>query len=129
MIGLSSACTFLEEIVRLLKFLTRLTAACADFGLHLLTKSSRDAEHVFPFGGGLSGHHGKVGSYFVSFRRDIHTIQVTDMTFCGGPGEDSARYVATVSGNVLVVIHILVPLLILNDQTIKCSWFGTFILP
>ena len=60
----------------------RLTAAGADFGLHLLTKSSSASENIFPFGGGLSGHHGKVN----------------DMVFCGGWDEDSARYVATVSG-------------------------------
>lgn len=60
----------------------RLTAASLDFGLHLLTKSSFAPEHVFPFGGGLSGHHGKVN----------------DMVFCGGWDQDTARYVATVSG-------------------------------
>lgn len=32
----------------------------------------------------MSGHHGKIN----------------DMTFCGGRGEDSSRYVATVSGTV-----------------------------
>lgn len=37
---------------------------------------------MFSFGGGLSGHHGKVN----------------DMAFCGGQSEDSWRYVATVSG-------------------------------
>lgn len=62
----------------------RLTAASADFGLHLLTKSYRDPEEIFPFGGGLSGHHGRIN----------------DMTFCGGRTEDSARYVATVSGEL-----------------------------
>ena len=60
----------------------RLTAASTDFCLHLLTKSSSFRENVFPFGGGLSGHHGKIN----------------DMTFCGGRSEDSGRYVATVSG-------------------------------
>lgn len=60
----------------------RLTAASADFGLHLLTKSHNELEYIFPFGGGLSGHHGCIN----------------DMTFCGGRTEDSARYVATVSG-------------------------------
>lgn len=60
----------------------RLVSACADFGLHLLTKSSTTEEHVFAFGGGLSGHHGKVN----------------DMAYAGGRGEDSTRYLATVSG-------------------------------
>ncbi|TCD62608.1 hypothetical protein EIP91_006622, partial [Steccherinum ochraceum] len=56
-------------------------AAGADYGLYLLTKHHNQVETVFPFGGGLSGHHGKVN----------------DMTFCGGQSEDSSRYVATVS--------------------------------
>lgn len=63
----------------------RLAVADTDFGLHLLTKSATSAETDFPFGGGLSGHHGKVN----------------DMSFCGGHGEDSYRYVATVSGKHL----------------------------
>lgn len=65
----------------------RLAAAGDDFGLHLLNKKADGEESVFPFGGGLSGHHGKVN----------------DMTFCGGWGEDSTRYVATVSGIILTV--------------------------
>jgi hypothetical protein len=48
----------------------------------LLTKNPDVDEDIFPFGGGLSGHHGLV----------------SDMTFCGGPTDDAARYVATVSG-------------------------------
>lgn len=60
----------------------RLAAATEDFGLHLLTKKADAEESIFPFGGGLSGHHGKVN----------------DMTFCGGWGEDNTRYVATISG-------------------------------
>jgi hypothetical protein len=61
----------------------RLAAAGADFGLHLLTKSASATESIWPFGGGITGHHGKVN----------------DMSFCGGRSEDSHRYVATVSGN------------------------------
>ena len=61
---------------------SRIAAASADFGLYLLTKSQDEGENIFPFGGGLSGHHGRVN----------------DITFCGGGGEDSTRYVATVSG-------------------------------
>ncbi len=60
----------------------RLTAASSNFGLHLLTKTPDADEDIFPFGGGLSGHH----------------ALVSDMTFCGGPTDDTARYVATVSG-------------------------------
>lgn len=66
----------------------RLAVAAADFGLHLLTKSSAEDEFIFPFGGGLSGHHGKVN----------------DMSFCGGRSHDSARYVATVSGTGILFI-------------------------
>ena len=80
--GLSSSVfPFLSYFSRLI-YIKRLTAASIDFGLHLLTKSSSAPEHVFPFGGGLSGHHGKIN----------------DMVFCGGWDQDSARYVATVSG-------------------------------
>jgi hypothetical protein len=57
-------------------------AASSDFGLHLLTKSNSSDERIFHFGGGLSGHHGRV----------------TGISFCGGRGEDSFRYVASVSG-------------------------------
>lgn len=60
----------------------RIAAAGADFGLYLLTKSSAEEENIFPFGRGLSGHHGK-----------IH-----EMAYCGGQSEDSSRYLATVSG-------------------------------
>jgi hypothetical protein len=68
----------------------RLVAAGADFGLNLLTKTADAQEYVFPFGGGLSGHHGKVN----------------DMVFCGGWDEDGARYVATVSGAHLVFLRV-----------------------
>ena len=56
----------------------------ADFSLYLLFKSASSAEDIFPFGGSLSSHHGKVN----------------DMTFCGGWSEDSMRYVTTVSGEL-----------------------------
>ncbi|KAJ7055177.1 hypothetical protein C8F01DRAFT_1211717 [Mycena amicta] len=59
---------------------SRLWLATANFGLHLLTKRP-NSEDIFSFGGGLSGHH----------------ACVNDIAFCGGLGEDSARYVATVS--------------------------------
>jgi hypothetical protein len=58
----------------------RLAAATEDYGLHLLTKSHDAGEVVFPFGGRLSGHHGRVNG----------------MCFTGG--DESTRYVATVSG-------------------------------
>ncbi|KAI0049675.1 hypothetical protein FA95DRAFT_1537636 [Auriscalpium vulgare] len=77
------------------QWLIELTAASADFGLHLLTKSVDQPEDVFPFGGGLSGHHGTVN----------------DMTFCGGPSDDSARYVATVSDDKILMVWDLYPAL------------------
>ncbi|CDO70585.1 hypothetical protein BN946_scf184636.g18 [Trametes cinnabarina] len=70
-----------------------LAAAGADFGLYLLSKSSSTEEEVFPFGGGRSGHHGKVN----------------DMTFCGGRSEDSSRYVATVSDDKMLMVWDLHP--------------------
>ncbi|KAI0792941.1 hypothetical protein C8Q75DRAFT_864251 [Abortiporus biennis] len=74
-------------------WLIELTAAGIDFGLYLLTKRANGAEDVFPFGGGLSGHHGKVN----------------DMTFCGGQSEDSCRYVATVSDDKMLMVWDLDP--------------------
>ena len=62
----------------------RLVAADAHCCLHLLKKShSTNEETVFDFGGGLSGDVGRT---------------LTGVEFCGGRGEDSYRYVATVSG-------------------------------
>lgn len=76
-----------------LTVLPRLTAAGADFGLHIMTKSHTASELVLPFGGGLSGHHGKVN----------------DMSFCGGRGEDSHRYVATASDDKMLMVWDLNP--------------------
>lgn len=70
-----------------------LAAAGADFGLHLLTKSATASELIWPFGGGITGHHGKVN----------------DMSFCGGHGEDSHRYVATVSDDKMLMVWDLNP--------------------
>lgn len=90
----------------------RLTAAGAHFDLYHLTKTHNSSEVVFRFGGGLSGHHGKVN----------------DMAYCGGQSEDSWRYVATVSGrcSTHVTIHTLT---ITRRQTTKRSWSGTSTLP
>ncbi|KAF7777446.1 hypothetical protein Agabi119p4_3518 [Agaricus bisporus var. burnettii] len=70
-----------------------LAAATEDFGLHLLSKKADAEESIFPFGGGLSGHHGKVN----------------DMTFCGGWGEDNTRYVATISDDKMLMVWDLHP--------------------
>ncbi|KAF5331048.1 hypothetical protein D9619_005706 [Psilocybe cf. subviscida] len=53
-----------------------LTCAAADFGLYHLSKNASSGDEiVFPFGGGLSGHHAKVN----------------DMVFAGGWDEESAH--------------------------------------
>ncbi|KAL1947489.1 hypothetical protein VTO73DRAFT_13213 [Trametes versicolor] len=70
-----------------------LAAAGADYSLYLLSKSASEEEEIFPFGGGMSGHHGKVN----------------DMTFCGGRSEDSSRYVATVSDDKMLMVWDLHP--------------------
>ncbi|KAF9002014.1 hypothetical protein BDQ17DRAFT_1327033 [Cyathus striatus] len=70
-----------------------LAASGEDYGLYLLTKSADAEEHIFSFGGGLSGHHGRVN----------------DMIFCGGWDEDSARYVATVSDDKMLMVWDLLP--------------------
>ncbi|TFY74404.1 hypothetical protein EWM64_g9610 [Hericium alpestre] len=57
------------------QWLIELAAATSDFGLHLLTKTHDAAEDVFPFGGGLSGHHGTIN----------------DMTFCAAAARPTAR--------------------------------------
>jgi hypothetical protein len=59
----------------------RLVVATHDFGLHILVKACDEDESVFRFGGGLTGHHGR-----------IH-----DLAFVGG-GDRSARHLASVSG-------------------------------
>ena len=61
--------------------LNRLAVATHDFGLHILVKTYDEDESVFRFGGGLTGHHGR-----------IH-----DLSFVGG-GDRSARHLASVSG-------------------------------
>lgn len=75
------------------EWVVEIAAAGIDFGLHLLTKSSSSAETTFQFGGGLSGHHGKVN----------------DMCFCGGRDEDNMRYVATVSDDKMLMVWDLIP--------------------
>ncbi|KAG6811176.1 hypothetical protein H0H92_008660 [Tricholoma furcatifolium] len=70
-----------------------LAVADTNYGLHLLTKSSKSDESSFAFGGGLSGHHGKIN----------------DMTFCGGRGPDSSRYIATVSDDKMLMVWDLLP--------------------
>ncbi|KAG2061396.1 hypothetical protein BDR06DRAFT_1016493 [Suillus hirtellus] len=72
-----------------------IAAAASDFSLHLLTKSSTSSENTFAFGGGLSGHHGKVN----------------DMCFCGGRDQDNARYVATVADDKMLMVWDLHPAL------------------
>ncbi|KAF9050809.1 hypothetical protein BDZ89DRAFT_1057233 [Hymenopellis radicata] len=75
------------------KWILELAVASADYGLHLLTKGPEDEQMPFHFGGGLSGHHGKI----------------TDITFCGGRGPEAARYVATVSDDKMLMVWDLYP--------------------
>ncbi|KIP02652.1 hypothetical protein PHLGIDRAFT_26486 [Phlebiopsis gigantea 11061_1 CR5-6] len=70
-----------------------LAAAGAHFGLFQLTKAHDAEEEIFAFGGGLSGHHGKIN----------------DMAFCGGQSEDGWRYVATVSDDKMLLVWDLNP--------------------
>ncbi|KAJ7191074.1 hypothetical protein GGX14DRAFT_481964 [Mycena pura] len=86
-------------------WLIELVAASANFGLHLLTKLPNSIETIFAFGGGLSGHHGRVN----------------DMTFCGGRGEDSARYVATVSDDKLLFVWDLYPTSAPSSESLEVS--------
>ncbi|KAI0086674.1 hypothetical protein BDY19DRAFT_995682 [Irpex rosettiformis] len=72
-----------------------LAAAGEHYSLFHLTKSFSSSENVFSFGGGLSGHHGKVN----------------DMAYCGGQSEDSWRYVATVSDDKTLMVWDLFPTL------------------
>ncbi|KAJ3761852.1 hypothetical protein EV360DRAFT_36960 [Lentinula raphanica] len=75
------------------EWVIELAAASADYGLHLLTKTASGPEDIFHFGGGLSGHHGKIN----------------DITFCGGMGIESSRYVATVSDDKMLMVWDLTP--------------------
>ncbi|KAH7877767.1 hypothetical protein F5879DRAFT_970283 [Lentinula edodes] len=75
------------------EWVIELAVSGADYGLHFLTKTASQTEDVFHFGGGLSGHHGKVN----------------DMTFCGGMGAESSRYVATVSDDKMLMVWDLTP--------------------
>ncbi|KAJ7632334.1 WD40-repeat-containing domain protein [Roridomyces roridus] len=70
-----------------------LAVASADFGLHLLTQSRNGDQEIYRFGAGLSGHHGRVN----------------DITFCGGKGEDSIRYLATVGDDKMLMVWDLYP--------------------
>jgi len=61
----------------------RLAVAGEDLNLRLLKKDFEDDdENIFIFGGGLSGHRKKVN----------------ELTWCGGFGEESFRFLASVSG-------------------------------
>ncbi|KAF8590022.1 hypothetical protein K439DRAFT_1628231 [Ramaria rubella] len=71
-----------------------LVVAGEDLNLRLLNKSHDDAsDDIFVFGGGLSGHRRKVN----------------DLTWCGGFGEDSYRYLASVSDDKILIFWDLTP--------------------
>jgi hypothetical protein len=62
---------------------SRLAAAGEDLNLRLLNKyHDEEEEEIFVFGGGFGGHRKKIN----------------DLTWCGGFGSDSYRYLASVSG-------------------------------
>ncbi|KAG6332255.1 hypothetical protein ID866_6835 [Astraeus odoratus] len=84
-------------------WLVEISAAGIDFGLHLLSMSSSSTEQIFSFGGGLSGHHGKVN----------------DMCFCGGRDEDNGRYVATVSDDKMLMVWDLNPTLDISSGIVS----------
>ncbi|KAH7921485.1 hypothetical protein BV22DRAFT_1122121 [Leucogyrophana mollusca] len=92
------------------EWVIELAAAGVDFSLHLMTLSSTSIESIFPFGGGLSGHHGKVN----------------DMCFCGGREQDNSRYVATVSDDKMLMVWDLQPTLdIASGVTSPAASLGT----
>lgn len=73
-------------------WLLELVISTHDFGLHLLTKSEDSPEDILSFGGGLTGHHGRIN----------------DITFVGGQ-DDNARHVATVSDDKNLIVWDLRP--------------------
>lgn len=74
-------------------WILELAVATIDCGLYILTRTSLSEESTFRFGGGLTGHHGKVN----------------DLAFCGGRGENSMRYVGSVSDDKMLMIWDLYP--------------------
>ncbi|KAJ7063043.1 WD40-repeat-containing domain protein [Mycena amicta] len=90
-------------------WLIEIVAATANFGLHLLTKRP-NSEDIFSFGGGLSGVSLYIYPLSCSLKKmSQHHACVNDIAFCGGLGEDSARYVATVSADALLIIWDIYP--------------------
>ncbi|EIW85296.1 hypothetical protein CONPUDRAFT_135091 [Coniophora puteana RWD-64-598 SS2] len=82
-----------------------IVAAAVDYSLHLLTKSHDSAEHIFQFGGGLSGHHGRIN----------------DMCYCGGQSQENVRYVATVSDDKMLMIWDLYPAVDISSNILSAS--------
>ncbi|PFH47674.1 hypothetical protein AMATHDRAFT_151584 [Amanita thiersii Skay4041] len=75
-------------------WMIELAVASSDCSLQLLTNSESQTD-CLKFGGGLTGHHGKINA----------------MTFCGGGGggENSMRYLATVSDDKMLMVWDLYP--------------------
>ncbi|KAH8117143.1 hypothetical protein DFH11DRAFT_983710 [Phellopilus nigrolimitatus] len=63
-----------------------------DFSLHILSKTSNSEEKITSFGGGLTGHHGRIN----------------DITFVGGQ-DNSARHIASVSDDMNLIVWDLCP--------------------
>ncbi|KAK2467122.1 hypothetical protein APHAL10511_001380 [Amanita phalloides] len=75
------------------EWILELVAAGSDYGMYLLKKTPTSEESIFRFGGGLTGHHGRVN----------------DIAFCGGHGENGQRYVGSVSDDKMLMVWDLYP--------------------
>ncbi|GJJ12516.1 hypothetical protein Clacol_006759 [Clathrus columnatus] len=73
------------EVIQVVKLAT----AGEDLNLRLLTRFYDDeSDYIFVFGGGLSGH------------RNL----INDLTWCGGYGEESSRFLASVSDEKILLL-------------------------
>ncbi|KAH8829701.1 WD40-repeat-containing domain protein [Flagelloscypha sp. PMI_526] len=71
----------------------QLAVATADYNIHVLTKSYTGSSNIVSFGGGLSGHHGRING----------------LAFCGNRGMEGGRYLASCSEDKVLMIWDLQP--------------------